>query len=377
MLLCTLLLAGCTEQETQTTPQPDPGPPPPPTLKAEWSIPGLNSNPDTIGQHHWVTFQFTSHGMGRNMSSTRGPVLMVDARSGKTRKKMVEPTRWPCLTPTQISDSTVVPVLWATYSSDPLNGSYATESCDQTFTALDVATGKILWRDDDLDLEGIDGIDTDRVIAANDQVVAVVDSRGRSACFSAREGDEVADTDRSCRALRDHVTHADLPALVDIDGDPAPLAFGADLDVTATIEIGRTDEVVLVRAYRSDDNAFMVRAHDLETGETLWEDAQLTADPYPNDAWGRGETYFVAPSGVVRVSYEHPEDEEGDGHPAGMEETPMVLTAVDPMTGEDIKPIARINGAWFNHQFGDMTVALTTQERGLKSQISGFRLPTW
>ncbi|WP_162598616.1 PQQ-binding-like beta-propeller repeat protein [Nocardioides gilvus] len=374
-VLGTLLLTGCTNigfgGDDPAEPSAAPATPPP-TLKAEWSIAGVNSNPEAVGAHHWMAYQAMTSGMGRNMSSSTGPTLLVDARTGRTHAPMVEPERFPCLTPSQISDDGIVPIFWSTYTQDP-GGSTQTESCNRV-TVLDADTGKTLWRDDALDLFGLA---PERAVGADERTVAVVDARGRSRCFAARTGAPQPDDEAACVDLSDRLTHADLPPLVDADGEPAPLAKPWTYAYEpAIVEIGRNDEVLLARARidregEMEGNRWGIRAHDLKTGETLWKDDDLTLDPHDGDAWGRDETYFVAPSGVVRVSYEHTEDIEDSSR------TPMVLTAVDPQTGKDLKPIARIEGAWFNHQFGDMMVALTNQQYGMKSRISGFELPTW
>lgn len=378
VLLCTGLLAGCTNEGDRDEPagRSAASPTPPPTLEQQWSIAGLNSNPEAVGAHHWMTYQEFTSGVGRGMSSSPGPTLLVDTRNGKAHAPTVEPERFPCRLPAVISENGIVPIFWAAQTLTP-GGSSQSEDCTR-ITVLNAGTGKTLWRDDSLDLSGLA---PRRVAGANERTVAVVDSRGRSRCFASRTGARQASDEPPCVALTERLTHAELPTLVDPEGKAAPLtplwSYDHEYDSGPT-EVGRTGEVLLVRAPNHllenggiKEYRWLVRAHDLKTGETLWQDDDLTPDPHQDDAWARSETYFAAPSGVVRVSYEHPDD------PDEMSATPMVLTAVDPLTGKDVKPIGQIEGGWFNHQFGDMTVALTEQQRGLRSTISGFELPSW
>lgn len=361
-LLCAATLAGCTEDKKPAA-QTDP----PPELTPDWSIRGLNAMPQQTGARHWMTYQSTMSGVGRGTTLHQGPVLLVDVRTGKARQRTPESVRWPCLTPTRISDSGVTPVLWATRTIMPGYGYTQSEPCTR-ITVLDATTGKTLWRQSALDLAGLS---RRRALAADDRAVAIVDHRGRRACFGARDGRTLPDHDESCLTLRDQLTHADL-RLRDPDGNRVRLPFASQFPAEDNQEIGRTDEVVLVRVRDWDTKGgdLLVRAHDLRTGETLWQD-ELDPDPRAGGPWYRGENYFSAPSGVVRVSYEHPENSDD------VSSTPMVLTAVDPRSGKDLRPVARVEGAWFNHQFGDVTVALTDEHLGLQSTISGFRLPTW
>lgn len=385
LLLAGLLLAGCTGdgngdgnaadavedgQQGVSAAAEEPAP----TLEQLWQIPGWNSNPDAVGQHHWMTYQSTTSGVGRGTTSHQGPILLVDTRTGRARPRTPEPERWPCALPDPISDSGVVPILWAGVTMTPGYGSSYNEACS-TMTAMDASSGKVLWRDT-LDLDGL----SDQIgLAADDRVVAVVDQRGRRACFGARDGSPVAGTDASCRTLADRLTHADLPRLTASDGSRVRLGFGTERTELLPTEIGRTDEVLLLRedvlkwndgqSYQNTGR-LRIRAHDLTTGETLWED-ELDPDPYPDDAWSRHETYAVTPSGIMRISYQHPED-GGD-----MTRTPMVLEAVDARTGEAQQVVGRVDGAWFHHQFDDVLVALTHQQLELRSRITGYRLPTW
>lgn len=374
-VVAALALAGCTAAAPPAA-QPDDAPatgPEVPTLEAQWSLPGLDANPEVTGRHHWATYQDQTSGIGRLRSTSPGPSLLVDTRTGKARRTAVMPDDLPCTLPDQLSDSGVTPVLWTGMKTFPGNRSPSVARCT-TLTVQDASTGRLLWRAD-VDL---DDLLHERRLAADDRVVAVVDRRGRRTCLGARDGGPVADDDASCAALADRVTGADLPPLTTPDGRRVRLPSATGIQGPVAEEVGRTAEVLLLReqvvewsddqSYRRTE-AWRVRAHDLETGETLWE-RDLAPDPH-GDAWDRTETFFVAPSGVVRVSYEHPEDVED------VADTPMVLTAVDARTGEDLEPLARVEGAWFTHQFDDVLVALTDQERGLRSRISGFRLPTW
>src|SRR5690606_23762761 len=158
VLLGALLLAGCTTDDGEDDgAQPTAAAATPaPTLRAKWSIAGLNSNPEAVGKHHWMTYQEWTSGLGRNMSSSPGPTLLVDTRTGRTRTPAVEQERFPCLVPAQISDDGVVPIFWSSYSQNP-GGSAPTEDCSR-ITVLDADTGKTLWRDDSLDLSGLSDV---------------------------------------------------------------------------------------------------------------------------------------------------------------------------------------------------------------------------
>lgn len=386
LLVAGLLLTGCTSEQTGDEDGRDAAEDgaqgvvaateeSAPTLEHLWQVPGFNANPDAVGQHHWMTYQSTTSGVGRGLTSHPGPVLLVDTRTGRARPRTPEPERWPCALPDPISDSGVVPILWAGVTMTPGHSPDQSEPC-RTMTAMDASSGKVLWRDT-LDLAGLSH---QKGVAADDRVVAVVDQRGRRACFDARDGSPVAGTDASCRALAERLTHADLPRLTAPDGSRVRLGFGSERSELRPFELGRTDEVLLLRedvlewtddrqGYRNTGR-LRVRAHDLTTGETLWED-ELDPDPHEDDAWSRHETYAVTPSGVMRISYEHPED--GDD----LARTPMVLEAVDARTGEAQQVVGRVDGAWFHHQFGDVLVALTHQQLGLRSRITGYRLPAW
>lgn len=367
-------LTACTDQATgpESAPEDAPVAVEVPTLEPEWSIPGLNAMPEAVGSHHWATHQEVTSGVGRNMRSSPGPLLMVDTRTGRTRRPNPEPERFPCLWPTPISADGVVPVLWQIPGGgDPINGAYPSPEPCARITVHDADSGRLLWRRDALDLTGLGAR---RALGADDAVVVVADARGRRNCFGARTGEAVPDGDEACRALAERLSHRDLPRLRAPDGSRFRITIPAWPQDVLPTEIARTDEVLLVRHQVYDDAAmdsrWAVLAHDLATGETLWED-QLEVNPHRGGPWWREETYFAAPSGLVRVSYEHPED------PDAVNETPMVLTAVDARTGEDVRPVARVEGGWFNHQFDGVLVALTEEGRGFDSTISGFRLPTW
>lgn len=369
VLLCAGLLAGCTDDASPPAAQGTEAPAvdqkdePAPSLDPEWTIKGWLAMPDRTGTHHWATHKVSTSGISRGTTFTPGPILLVDARTGKTYEKAV-PGDWPCKLPRLISDGGATPVLLSSGTADPT-------ACS-AITVWDASSGKTMWSNDALDLTGLS---RELVLGADDRVVVVVDVEGKSECFATSDGEPVTADDPTCTALRDRLTGADLPELTDPDGSPVPWPFNSDSDGEPE-EIGRTDEVLLVRtsmlANTPRGAVTVVRAHDLETGETLWQDADLTPDPHGDPAaWTREETYAVAPSGLMRVSYEHPEAREEASS------TPMVLTAVDPRTGEDRQPVARVEGAWFNRQFGDTTVALTEQDLMFDATISGFRLPTW
>lgn len=368
-------LAACTDRAPEPEPEPEPtqAAAEVPTLERMWSIRGLNANPETVGQHHWMTYQSTLSGIGRGTSLNRGPLLLVDARAGRARQRTPEGDRWPCLLPDRLSDNGLVPVLWAHREAQGF-ALVQSEPCTR-ITVHDATTGQIAWRASDLDL---DGLGPRRVMGSSDTVVAVVDRTGKRTCFGARDGRTLPDSHRGCLRLRDRLLHTDLPRLLDPEGKEAPITpTWEETADPAGVEIGRTDEILLVRVREEviEDGMIvdvrqLVRAHDLSTGETVWED-EVELDPNGSGPWRRDETYAVAPSGVIRVSYEHSEDEESAVR------TPMVVTAVDALTGEDLQPVARATGAWFNHQFGDVTVALTEQQLLFHSTISGFELPTW
>lgn len=339
---------------------------PPPTLTRAWSTKGWLSNPDRAGRNHWVTLPVRRDGIGRATSSTPHPLLLVDARAGRRRTHALPGQGWPCRLPATLSGSGVTPVLLSSHDA---------RTCDR-LRSLDADTGEVLWE------ESLPAVPTSGVVVgADDDVVVVTDARRVRLCATARAGDVLAPDSRACRALAERLTHADLPRLTDAQGQPAPLRRPWLEDTgSGPVEIGRTDDLLLVQERGQVDvdgilePYAVVRAHDLETGRTLWEDAELEPDPYGGtEGWNREETYLVAPWGVARVSYEHPEETAAGVAPA----TPMVVTAVDPRTGEDLHPVARVEGAWFNRQLGPVLVALTDQERLLHSRISGFRLPRW
>ncbi|GGD07808.1 hypothetical protein [Nocardioides daphniae] len=344
----------------------DPGPAP--TLERAWTVPGLNLKPEATGDHHWLTRAFQRNGIGWGTTFTYMGTQAVDARTGTIQTMQLDRAlRW-CWGLAAVSPGGRAPLLVASARKpapdDP-------RTCNR-LAVFDLSTGKVEVVAEDLDLTSL----SPRIsFAVDDELAALVDDTGRVVCRRLDDGAAVAADDATCQALRDHHTHADLPELVDPAGEPVPLAFGAATDADR-VELGRTDDVLLVRdrveeslADGTLESGYAVRAHDLDSGRTLWQEA-LTQDPY-GGAWSRDVTYFVAPSGVARVSYEHPDNV------LVASSTPMVITAVDPRTGEELKEVARINGGWFSHQFGEMTVALTDQELQLNATISGFVLPQW
>lgn len=365
----------------------------PPELRATWTIPGLDMNPEHVGPHHWATLPMRRNGVGWGTTWTAGAVAMVDARTGKATHRRLPGDGRPCAFPRTISPDGLVVVTLP-------SGRGRINACNRVM-GLDAATGRPRWVTDDVDLSPLALPRRERhvVLGADDDVVALARIDGDAVCLDSSHGGPVESDDAACRALADRLTHADLPALTDLDGEPVPLTADGLSDTT---EIGRTDEVLLVETLVPDDTARgaieVVRAHDLETGETLWEKSDLELDPHGDaTTWNRRERYFVAPSGIARVSYDYvegpSEDPEEltaseDAEPdydltesqVSVEElttTPMVITAVDPRTGEDLETVATMEGAWFAGQFSDMTVALTDQEQLFRSTISGFELPRW
>src|SRR5690606_6782270 len=125
------------------------------------------------------------------------------------------------------------------------------------------------------------------------------------------------------------------------------------------------DDVLLVTG--TLDGKTFYRAHDLRSGETLWQRDGLVAH-VESPHWARVESYFVAPSGMVHATYEANPDE--------LSGSTLLLTTVDERTGEDGRTFATVDGAFFNHAYGDVVVALTNEDRGLSSTITGYRLPT-
>ena len=372
-MLLAATAAGCTEDPAPTSAVPVRSVPPSPfesgrapSLEPSWTIPGLNANPQSTGPHHWLTHQYSVNGVGWGSSISVGPLLMVDARTGRTDTFGLHGDQAPCGMPAVISPGGVTFVLSAGRVEQPhaAGGSYLTEPCTRA-QVLDATTGELLWRSNGLDL---DGLGSERAIGATDEVVAVVDVLGRRRCWTARTGDAVARNARECRALADRLTHADLPELVDADGQLAPLRFSSDRTDLAR-EVGRTDDVILVEDSDEIGNPF-VRAHDLDTGETLWQD-ELERDPHEGGPWVRTEEWAVLEKGLLHVTYEHPR------RALGSTSTPMVLTAADARTGKDLRRIGTVRGGLFAHQFGNVTVALTQQELQLRSTISGFELPDW
>lgn len=372
-MLLAATAAGCTEDPAPTsstgggsgsTPAPS-ATSSAPSLEASWTIPGLNANPHSTGPHHWLTHQYTVSGVGKGSSISVGPLLLVDTRTGRSHAFRLRGGQAPCLMPTVISPSGVTPVLSASRVEQPYvaGGSYLTEPCTRA-QVLDATSGKLLWRRA-LDL---DGLGVERAVGATDEVVAVVDALGRRRCWTAREGDVVDRDDRACRSLADRLTHADLPDLVDADGQPVTIRFGADA-YDHLRELGRTDDVLLVADLNGAGEP-VVRAHDLATGETLWQD-EPERDPHEGGPWVRTERWAVLGEGLLHVTYEHPR------RALTTTSTPMVLTAADARTGKDLRRIGTVRGGLFAHQFGNVTVALTQQELQLSSTISGFELPDW
>ena len=355
-----LALAGCSLQDMKGAT--DAGPPP--ELEPEWTIEGLHRAPQQTGAHHWLSQEVHQSGVSWGRTTTYGPLRILDARTGDEVVARTGPRETACLGPTRISDDGLVPALSTRRGTLPAPASVP--ECTRV-GVMDASTGKTVTINDDVDLSGLS---RQLTMDVDDGVVAVVDHRGRAVCVRLDDGREVDGDDTTCRAIAERVTRADLPRLVDPDGAEVPLTFVSDPYRDADREIGRTDEVLLVRDVSRDGTA-VIRAHDLESGETLWQDDDLTEDPHVVDSWSRSETYFVAPSGIARVSYEHPESADE------VATTPMVITAVDPRTGENDGTVARIIGGWFAHQFDDMTVALTDQDLRFKATISGYLLPTW
>lgn len=370
-LLVAGLAAGCSDERTlaaddrATTPPPSVSARTAPELEPAWSLPGLNANPHTAGQHHWLTHQVTRSGVGWGTTSYAGPLLLVDTRTGTSHTHDLR-GRAPCLLPRTISPSGVTPVLSASYVAQPYvaGGSRHTEPCARA-TVLDATTGRVLWKADALDLTGLGA---ERAMGATDELVVVTDEVGRHRCWSAREGTPVDDREKACRALADRLTYADLPTLLGPDGEPVPLQF-TDPSSNHPREVGRTDEVLLVEDTDELGETY-VRAHDLATGETLWTD-DLARDPHRSGPWVRDERWAVVGQALLHVTYDHPRTERT------VASTPMVLTLTDARTGTHLRTLGTVAGGWFNRQFGTVTVALTQQERGFGSTISGFELPPW
>ena len=336
----------------------------PPTLQPAWSLPGQFSNPQSSGRHHWAVHRVQTSGAGRSTISLSGPLLTVDARTGRVHRYAREDQRFVCAMPTLVADDGTLPVLWSQYRRDPYTGLQRSEPCTR-MTVLD-ASGRLLWA---RTFPRLPGAPDARVLGAHEGRVALVGPLGRSTCLAGDDGAPLdAEQDPACQRLTSRLDRTDVPTLRLPDGSPVP--FAADLwDDRRITELGRTDEVIVLRTERPDRDP-VVRAHDLTTGETLWERDQPEGDPHTDDAWDRDETWATTPTRVLHVTYDHPRD------PAEAASTPMRISEVDPRSGEDVRALGLAPGAWFNRQVGEVTVALTEQQLELRSTISGFVLPS-
>ena len=336
---------------------------PGPTLEPAWSMPGQFSTPQASGRQHWAVHRVPVHGQGRSALGSSGPLLTVDARTGRVRRSTAENQRFACAMPALVADDGTLPVLWATYQPDAYTGQRRTEPC--TRLTVHDAAGKVLWA---RTLRDAPGSPDNRVLGAQDGRVALVGPLGERVCLARADGARIdAAEDHACRMLADRLDRTDLPPLLLPDGTSVP--YAGDLwDERRIAELGRTDEVIVLRTERTG-RAPVVRAHDLTTGSMLWERADPAQDPHPDDTWNRQETWASTPTRVLHISYAHPED------PDDVASTPMRISEVDPRTGEDLRALGVAAGAWFNRQVGEVTVALTEQQRGLRSTISGFVLP--
>lgn len=321
-----------------------------PRLEAEWTIPGLNSNPESVGTHHWLSHQTTTLGHGRASSTYPGPVLTVDARTGTRRKNLLRGDRAPCSLPAWVPDDGLVPVRWI-----PREEWGRPDAGDCRLAVIDLATGKDVWSGP-VDLQNLS---REVRYGAENGAVGFVDDRGRTRCVSVTDGARPGPR-RACRTVLDRLQQSRSPGF--LGSTHGVHLFGEMLEET------HPDHGML--------NLWLLRAEDATTHETLWE-LKPDVHTFAGVPWSRNDEYFVTPSGLARVTYDHPDTGSAETDES-VYNTPAVVIAVDPRTGEDLHTVARLpDGAWFNHQFGHVLVALTNQGAQLNSTISGFRLPTW
>ncbi len=120
-------------------------------------------------------------------------------------------------------------------------------------------------------------------------------------------------------------------------------------------------------------NESSVRAQDLETGQTLWEDS-LDPDPTGDEYWRRTETYAATSDSLLHIRYEF----EAHGGDDSLWPTFAFISRVDPRTGEELGQVGRVTGGLFLAQVGDMAVMGVDQHegfQGMDAHLAGFRIP--
>lgn len=369
-----LAVVGCTGSDPSTTAKSTASPAAEAAvLDAAWAVPGAHRIPKVNGQYHWATQEVTMTGFGRMQSSTPGPIVTVDARTGKVRETEIGEGRYICAWPDTIADDgTLAVMLSAGLKPEPDE-----KDCSRA-AAIDASTGELLWQ---RVLDGVPGQAGIPVIGASADRFVVGDGTKASACLDRDSGDHVADADSDpgCEALARRINRQDLPASP-IDPDGTTVAWNDGLDQTEppVAVLGRTDDVLLLSSLENSQR--VVRAHDVATGRTLWQRTDPATDPAPMQSWPRNETWAVSGDRVLHISYDYAplpaagEDRTSE-HDDALYATPMKISVVDPRTGEDTRTLGVVTGGLFSRQVGDVTVAFTHQERALNSTVSGFVLP--
>lgn len=351
-------LTGCTG-DGKDDDSPDP---PPVALEKLWQEPGLDREPQTTGQHHWISQYVRRSGGGQGSTFVLGPLMINDARTGRQVPVADSKDGGACATSLALSPAGHV----ALQKEDPDGGCTRLVIVNPDGT---VRRTERLTPDD---------FNDQRWLAVDDDVLVAVDRLRVPACFPL-DGTATVPDER-CTEIADRLTLDDLPDLTLPDGTPVPVAPTGlqppdghpdwdNLDPTRDA-VGRSDGVLLVTEIDdSDERVF--RAHDLRTGDTLWQTDGLGLE-HERLSSGAVETYFVGESGIVHVTY----------RPADDRTTPstrraLLLTAVDARTGKDGRTFAQVEDVVFHRAYGDVLVALARNAAEPTSDIVGYRLPTW
>lgn len=331
-----------------------------PELEREWQVTSYATIPQSWNERYWLSdYRLTSLDAS-GMTSIGTGLKMFDALTGKRIK--LDLGGHACDVPEVRPGDTHAVVRVSAQPPDTFYSKaehFAGERltpprrCDG-LAVLDLTTGRKAWGWP----TGSKGDFRYQGHAFGAVMVRFAD--GRPGCFDLADGRALSvDFDEKCVVGKPYLT-----PLLDEHG--TPLKKLAEQE-----EVGRIDGVLLVRGQLPSGQS-LVRAHDLETGLTLWVD-EVDPDPNGYSAWNRAETYATSPESLLRIRYEFEPDEDD---PSQHVPTYAFISRVDPRTGEEIEQVGKVEQGLFLAQVGATAVMGVDQDLGMGAHLAGFRIPT-